>query len=348
MIALLISFLLAPASLDAQVGNLIKRVSKSVANDILGLPEEKEPQPEPECACDQADLVFDLGGKLKLEYSELTLSMLKDGSLLVRDNQEDRYYIVKDGVTKGPYKPDDPRVREFEEDDGNEDGIDGLIARNQPYISRSGEKLVITFKGVTYGPYSMINDFIVSKSGNKFAAVVIENMIVSVSEAERFEEAMKNASTDQEKMAIAMEYSKLAQQNMARDGGQLSNTPTLVTNIPGSTLDVYALMAGGLNGKMKYDDIVYIVPENSEVKDLKGNTLLKLDRNITGGSREVFINSGNNRYAAYNYGVLEFSDGSTLEDLFNPYMKGIGGKVYLAYMYYSPKRNSIMECKIEF
>ena len=37
-----------------------------------------------------------------------------------------------------------------------------------------------------------------------------------------------------------------------------------------------------------------------------------------------------------------------MSDLFNPHLVKVGGQVYIAYMYYSPKRNSLMQCKIPF
>jgi hypothetical protein len=66
-------------------------------------------------------------------------------------------------------------------------------------------------------------------------------------------------------------------------------------------------------------------------------------------AQSVFINTGNTKYAYETYGELSFSDGSPkLSDMFNPHLVKEDGKVYLAYMYYSPKKNSLMQCRIEF
>jgi hypothetical protein len=64
------------------------------------------------------------------------------------------------------------------------------------------------------------------------------------------------------------------------------------------------------------------------------------------GANNLFVSSSNAIYAYYNYGTLTLSDNTTLTDLFDPYLMKADGKVYLAYMYYSPKKNAIMQCKI--
>ena len=66
------------------------------------------------------------------------------------------------------------------------------------------------------------------------------------------------------------------------------------------------------------------------------------------GLKDLFVNSNNTKYAFYNSGTLTFSDNTTMTDLFNPYLVKADGKVYLSYMYYSPKNNAIMQHKIPF
>jgi len=46
----------------------------------------------------------DLGGKFQLDYEELSISVLDDGSILAKSRVTDEYYIIKDGVTQGPFK----------------------------------------------------------------------------------------------------------------------------------------------------------------------------------------------------------------------------------------------------
>ena len=66
------------------------------------------------------------------------------------------------------------------------------------------------------------------------------------------------------------------------------------------------------------------------------------------GAKDLFVNTTNTKYAFYNSGTLTFSDNTTLTDLFNPHLVKVDGKVYISYMYYSPKRNAIMQHKIPF
>jgi hypothetical protein len=82
-----------------------------------------------------------------------------------------------------------------------------------------------------------------------------------------------------------------------------------------------------------------------DVNDLSGKTLLKLKLDDA-SANNLFVNTSNTKYATYNYGTLKISDGTTYTDLFNPHLMKAGAQVYLAYMYYSPKKNSIMQCKI--
>ena len=57
--------------LSAQVSRLLNKVSKSVTNDVNGKPAtgstNAKQEPEPKCACDQPELILDLGGNLKLD-----------------------------------------------------------------------------------------------------------------------------------------------------------------------------------------------------------------------------------------------------------------------------------------
>jgi len=62
----------------------------------------KKTLPEPACACPDATLILDLGGKLKIDYSEINITTGDDGSILVRTVLIQNYYIIKDGVSSGP------------------------------------------------------------------------------------------------------------------------------------------------------------------------------------------------------------------------------------------------------
>jgi hypothetical protein len=333
----------------AQLGRVLNKVSKSVANEVTGKPETgsaaAKQQPEPKCACDQPELIFDLGGNLKLMYSEITISMKDDGSILVKDQISNNYYIAKDGATQGPIKAGDPRLTGFDNVDDRDKPKETTQWANNEYISKSGEKYQIKFGGKTYGPYGEINEFKVTKSKEKFAAIVTENVIVNEAEGKKMEEAIKNAKTDQEKMDLSMKYSQMMMQKMQQGGGPNSMQPKIVTNIPNSTYDMMKAAGGKLNGSIKFDDILIV--SYDKIIDLQMKTVLTLKQDAV-GAKDLFVNTGNTKYAFYNYGTLTFSDGTTMSDMFNLRWIKVNGQVSLAYMYYSPKRNAIMQCKIQF
>ena len=102
---------------------------------------------------------------------------------------------------------------------------------------------------------------------------------------------------------------------------------------------------GNLNGNIKYDDILII--SYDKIIDLKMNTVLTLKQDAI-GAKDLFVNTSNTKYAFYNYGALTFSDNTSLAELFNPQLVKVDGKVFIAYMYYSPKKNAIMQHKIPF
>jgi len=335
---------------------LLKKVAKSMTNELMGKPEEVDRGPEPTSACKDAKLVVDLGGKLQIDYTEVSISVRDDGAILMKYRITGEYYVAKDGVTQGPFKAGDKRLAGFEiadesfnptSEEEDEKKQDEWITKYGQYISRKGEKYTITFEGKTYGPYAMINSFAVPRSKDKFAAIVIENMVVTASQGEDMEKAMKNAKTDQEKMDLAMKYTESMRQKMMEGGGPQSMMAKLVTNIPGANYDPAKSGGGVLSGTLKYDEIL-LSSYSGAIVDLKGNQVMTMKPEHA-VSKNVFINSGNTKYAYEVYGELNFSDGSPkLNDLFNPHLVKEEGKVYLAYMYYSPKKNALMQCKIDF
>jgi hypothetical protein len=100
-----------------------------------------------------------------------------------------------------------------------------------------------------------------------------------------------------------------------------------------------------LNNNIKYDDILFSTYD--KVIDLSNKVLLTLKPDAS-GAKDLFVNTTNTKYAYYNYGTLTFSDGTVMSELFNPHLVKVNGQVYLAYMYYSPKKNAIMQCRIPF
>jgi hypothetical protein len=255
---------------------------------------------EPKCACDQPEFILSLGGKLKIDYKEMNICNMPDGSLLLQDRNADKYYILSTGITSGPYESGDPKLMAFENCYMGSTNPEDQLLRYKGILSKSGEKYLITFKGKSYGPYAEIYEFIVSLSKEKFVVLA------------------------------------------AKQEGEI---PSLVSNIPNATFDVTNDMNLGMDGSIKYDDIVVV--GETKITDLQGKTIFSVDSLIY-STEGLFLNQTNTRYAWYNYGTLYFNNGRSLPDCFNPHFVKIGGTEYLAYMYYSPVKNAIMQCKVPF
>jgi hypothetical protein len=334
---------------NAQVNRLLNKVSNSVTTKVAENSDSgsqtSNQEPEPKCACDQPEIVLDLAGKLKLMYSEITISSRDDGALLVKERFSGDFYIVKGGNPEGPIKGGDPKLAGFENlnDSDMPAGIDHWA--NNEYITYSGDKYTIKFLGKSYGPFGKINEFKVTKTKDKFAAIVVENAGISEADARKMDTAIKNAKTDQEKMDLSMQYSQMMMQKMQQGGGPNALLPKLVTNIPGTTLDPLESVGGTLNSNIKYDDILFTTYD--KVIDLSNKVVLNL-KSEDQGAQALFVNAGNTKYAIYKFGTLTFNDGKTMSDMFNLHLMKTGAQIYLAYMYYSPKKNAILKCKIPF
>jgi hypothetical protein len=331
------------APLNGQVGKFLKNVGNSVKSDLLGNDKNK-PGPEPPCACDPADLIADIG-KYKIDYSELNISVFEDGRVLLQDKTTSYYYIVKEGSTEGPIKENDPRVKQFQTIVQKDDYNGALLALYKDYISPKGDKLIITFDGKTYGPFAKIDKFGVTRSKDKFAAMVTETVVMTEDDNKKMEAAIKNAKTQEEQMQLAMKYSQQVQQKMMAGGGPQAISSRLISNIPISPSDEVTLLGGSFYTTVKYDDILFVTP--SKIADFQGKTLFSLP-SARYNPDGTYVSSDNKLYAFYDYGTLTISDGRKLTELFNPRLMKQDGKIYLAYMYFSPKRNAIMQCKIPF
>jgi hypothetical protein len=333
------------ASVPVNGQGLLKKVTGAMKDELLGTSNKSSANqdPEPGSACSDAELVADLGGKLKLGYKELTISSMDDGSILLQDRISGNYYIVKGGVTQGPMQAGDPGISGFENNDPSGLNVETAMKRYKGVITKSGDKYLINFGGKTYGPFAQINSFVVTRSNDKFAALAVENIVVTGNEGKKMDDAMKNAKTDQERMELALKYSQQMQQKIIQGGGSEGISAKLITNIPNATFN--PLTGGTINGRMKFDDI--LVPAYDRVLDLQGKTIQTIKNEHMGG--DIFISSDNSKYAVNQYGTLVFSNNNKqLADMFNPYLIKVGGTVYLTYMYFSPKKNSIMQCKIAF
>jgi hypothetical protein len=331
---------------NAQLSKFVKNVKNNVQKDLLGGKDQnsgKKTLPEPASACTDAQLIVDLGGKLQVDYSEIGITSSDDGRILLQDIVNSNYYIVKDGVTQGPYKESDPIVKGFKiiNDKGSKD----LLLKYQAYITKSGDKFLISFMGKQYGPFAQISQFVVARSRDKFVAIVTESLPVTEDAAKKMEEAMKNAKTDQEKYDLSMQYAQEMGSQMMKNGGPNSMLPKFITNIPGATYDPIKTLGAQFDGNFKYDEI--LLSSYDKIMDLKGKTIFTINQGSYNPDA-LYISSDNSRYAIFSFGTLTFNDKSTLPDVFNPHWLKADGKIYLAYMYYSPRRNSIMQCKIPF
>ena len=337
--------LLCVVQSNGQVGKFLKNVKNSVTQDLLGGSDKPKTAPEPPCACDPAELVMEIG-KLKIDYTELNINVLDDGSILLTDRMAGNYYIHSKGATEGPFKENNPRVKQFQAMINKDENPEAILTAYRDYINKSGDKYLITFAGKSYGPYARIDKFTVSKSKDKFAAMVVETIVVTEDEGAKMEQAMNNAKTENEKMQLALQYSQLMQERLLNGGGVEGISPKIVSNVPGATTDVLTAAGGQFYNNLKYDDI--LIWGYNKVTDLQGKTIMTFAQGTGCSPESMFISSDNSRYACYSYGTLTFSDGKTLSELFNPTLIRENGKVFLAYMYYSPKKNSILQCRIPF
>jgi hypothetical protein len=332
--------LIGAANVNSQ--SLFKKVAGSMKDELLGTNKTKT-DPEPACACKDAVLVVGLGGKMQIDYKEAEISTLDDGSILIKDKMSGNFYIVKDAVISGPLSQGDPRIAGVEESSESKDPSPSLMKKYRQYISMSGDKYVITFKGQKYGPYARIYSFSITQSGEKFGALAVETIVVTEDEGKKMDAAIKNAKTDQEKMDLAMQYSQQMSQKMMQGGGAEGISQKIVTNVPGAKTDIVATLAGMMNAKAKYDDIVMIA--YGKISDLTGKQLISIKPEYS-GIQDIYVNTVNTKYAVYTYGTLTISDGTSYTDIFNPHLVKTDGQVYLAYDYFSPKKNAIMMCKI--
>ncbi len=340
------------STLPSSSQGLLKKVKNAVANELLGTGENtgsdvSKPGAEPSCASGQAVVIIDLSA-YQLNYNEVSVSMASDGRILVRDRYTSKYYIIQDGKTLGPYTEADPALTGFDAEDssGNdeEENQKAILGKYRQYISKSGDKYLITFNGKKYGPYALISQFAVSLSKDKFAAVVTENVATTASQGEQMEKMMENAKSDQERMELAMKFSQQMNQNIMKAGGTDGIMPKFVSNVEGTT---YNPMIGGgtLSGEIKYDDVLSVSMYN--INDLKGNTLVTLKENEV-SAEKIFINSDNTKYAFYKFGTLSFSDKTQLSELFSPHFLNQNGSINIAYLYYSPGKNAIMRHSVPF
>lgn len=344
---LVLGVLLFLVSFPLESQGLLNKVKNAISKDASGNKSNNVSKPEPACACDNAKIIMDLA-RYNIGYEEIRICTKDDGSILVFNKLDSKYYISRDGKSEGPYEEGDPKIAGFCSDASMNESDEKADADKMPYpdyMVKSGDKFLIKFGGKSYGPFAVIQDFAVSRSKDKFVAVVTEDIIMNEDQGKKMEQAMKNAKTDQERMDLAMKMQQQIQEKMMNGAGTGAFQPKVVTNIPGVAYDPMTWAQTRVDGKVKFDEIMLVAPD--KILDLKGKTLFNLNQS-TYQTENLFINSSNTRYATYNYGTLTFSDNKTLSELFNPYLIKTDGKVYLTYMYYSPGKDAIMQCAIPF
>lgn len=337
---------------NAQLGGLLKKVKSKIVDKTLGNSDtdakEASAQDDPLCACTDATIAFKFTEGLKINYKEATFSVSEDGTLLVFDKINKKYYTARNGVLQGPFEANDPIVSQFDfQTEENEKGltIEELLARYSGFIVPSGEKYVIKMGGKTYGPFAVIQSFELNHSKNKFAAMVAEDVLMTKAQSDKMELESKNAKTDQEKMELAMKMGQQMQEKMQASGGTFNLAPKLVSNIPGAKSD--GMMGSRFSGKVKFDDIVIVGMD--KITDLAGKTLITFDpQKLYASANRFWLSSDNSRVATYNSGLLTLSNGKEFAEVFCPYLMKSEGKVYLNYMYFSPVNNAIMQCRLPF
>jgi hypothetical protein len=348
----LAAFVAFHLNVNAQLGGLMNKVKAKMVNSAMGNTESgkdlkaTQVKEDPLCACKDATVAFKFTDNLKINYKESTFSVSEDGTLLVFDKFNKKYYTSKDGILSGPYETNDPIVSQFETpDEDTKITIEVLMARYKGIIVPSGEKYAIKMGGKTYGPYAVIQSFVLNRSKNKFAAIVTADVVMTEDQGSKMEQAMKNSKSDQERMELAMKMSQQMQERMMAGGGTMDVAPKLVSNIPGAKSDM--IMGNNLSGTVKFDDIVGIGYD--KISDLTGKTLITFDpQKIYASKNEFWLNSDNSKVASYNYGRLTISDGTEFTEVFCPYVMKADDKIYLTYMYFSPANNAIMQCRLLF
>jgi hypothetical protein len=347
-----IVFLLAGAlnySSQAQLGGLLNRVKNKVVDKALGNDtgsKSGNQAKEPECASVNDKVVFEFDKGYKVDMSEITVC-IQYGNILLFSKLTGKYFVKKrnSDSPEGPYEADNPEVTRFNCDTkvSSNDKKDFSIIYPE-FVSRAGEKFIIKFGGKTYGPYAVIATFVVSDLKTKFVAQVIPDLIMSEKEGREFDKEGKNADnmTMEQKMAFAKKVQDQMMQK-AMSGNPMDFQMKVISNMNiNSSLGLTVIYSSAI----KYDEIVCV--GSGQIMDLSGKTIFTYDMQKVNPSDGFWLNSENTRYVTYSYGLLTFSDGKECREVFSPWLIKEDGKVYLNYLYFSPKHNAIMQISNPF
>jgi hypothetical protein len=348
-----IIFLLAGAlnySSQAQLGGLLNKVKNKVVDKALGNDSGSKTgnqAKEPDCATMNDKVVFEFDKGYKVDMTEITVC-IQNGDILLFSKLTGKYFVKKKNSEspEGPYEADNPEVTRFNCNTtvSSNDKKDFSIIYPE-FVSHAGEKFLIKFGGKTYGPYATIMNFVVSDLKSKFVAMVIPDMMFTEKENQELEKESKNADnmTMEQKMAMARKIQdKMMQKTM--NGTPMDFQMKIISNVPNvsGTLGATVMYSSAI----KYDDIVCL--GNGQIMDLTGKTIFTYDIQKVNPNDGLWLSSDNTRYVTYSYGLLKFSDGKECNQVFSPWLVKEGDKLFLNYLYYSPKRNAIMQISNSF
>lgn len=176
-------FLVAGTEAPAQLGGLMNKVKNKIVEKALGVEQEgTEGQGstsggESNCASEEDQVIFEFGKGFKVAANEITVH-IHEGQILLFNKAEGKYYIKRgsSGATEGPFKGDDPAVKEFGSlVPGGAMGEEELLAAYPRHVTRTGDNFTIRFGGQTYGPFAGIHSFVVNENGTQFAALVVKD-----------------------------------------------------------------------------------------------------------------------------------------------------------------------------
>jgi hypothetical protein len=332
----------------AQLGKLMNKATNKVIDKALGNESDNQDnkalKKEPDCAREDAKVVFPFEKDYKVDMSEITVKV-KNGNILLYSKVTQKYFIKNKTSDNpdGPFDADNAKVKAFDinEANGNAGDTKLLAAIFPDYIKKTGSQYTITFTGKKYGPYDVIDIFMVNASKTKFVARVTKSAAFSEKDQKAME-GMENKSQE-EQMKMAMEMAQKLMQNTG--GDPMAMSPKYISNLS-ETIEVGSQMAFP-NSNIKFDEIVWV--DFSKITDLSGKVLINIDRqkmNLEGDN--FWLNSDNSKWATLNYGRLLYSDGTECKEVFAPYVSKENGKTVLNYMYFSPKNNAIMEASLPF
>jgi hypothetical protein len=348
-----IIFLLAGAlnySSQAQLGGLLNKVKNKIVDKTLGNDTGSKTgnqAKEPDCASEKDKVVFEFDKGYKVDMTEITVC-IQNGDILLFSKLTSKYFVKKKNSDspEGPYEADNPEVTRFNCNStvSSSEKKDFSIIYPE-FVSRSGEKYLIKFGGKSYGPYAVIMNFVVSDLKSKFVAQVIPDMMFTEKENQELEKESKNADnmTMEQKMALAKKVQdKMMQKTMS--GTPMDFQMKLISNVPNADNNPGATVM--YSSSIKFDEIVCLGA--GQIMDLSGKTIFTYDIQKVNPYDGMWLSSDNTRYVTYSYGLLKFSDGKVCNEVFSPYLVKEEGKVYLNYLYYSPKRNAIMQISTTF